>query len=113
MFPKIRKKRVLKSYVGELPELLKKDYGRCRDCTVEQVSGSLKRHNFNREYAIYAYAIFSSRDAFNESFPENGTKYESLRKEIADNYFNGNMDFNADYSSLGESAGDLSDGSGD
>ena len=109
------KRRALDSYKRRLPRLLAKDYGASRTYTPAQVGKTIERNGLSTDYADYAIAMFSDRDTFEDFYSRNGrpSDYESMRDELAAQYFGGNVDFTyTDIVSASGWDGSLHDSSG-
>ena len=109
------KRRALNNYKRRLPRLLARDYGASRTYTPAQMAKTVERNGLNAEYAGYAIAIFSERDAFQDFYSRNGRPgdYEGMRGELASDLFGGNADFTyADIVSASGWDGSLHDSSG-
>ena len=95
MFNWIKKRTTLKSYVKQLPLLLKQKYGRHKRYSEEEIKTSIQLAGFENSFIEYAYAIYMSRNEFgglkhkNKDFED----YDTLRKEIAKSFFRGNASF--------------------
>ena len=99
---RLRKKKALKSYIHKLPKLLRKDYGASERYTTGQVRRSIDRYGLNQNYVMYAYAMFVSKNDFINELSSD--RYELIRQEIADNYFNGDAGFTISDSGGGSSS---------
>ena len=95
MFNWIKKRTTLKSYVKQLPLLLKQKYGRHKRYSEEEIKTSIQLAGFDNSFIEYAYAMFMSRNEFgslkhkNKDFED----YDMLRNEIAKSFFSGNSSF--------------------
>ncbi len=89
------KRRAIRSYARRLPRVLAKNYGFSKTYTPQQVRKTVERLKLNAKHSDYAVAMFSDRDDFNHYQRETGTdyKYDSMRVEVADWYFAGDVDF--------------------
>lgn len=95
MFNWIKKRKALKSYARQLPLFLKKRYGKHKRYSEEEIRTSIQLGGFENSFIEYAYAMFMSRTDFRRLEYKNKDigDYETLRKEIAKSFFNGNKSF--------------------
>ena len=78
----------------ELPFYLSRDVGQRKSYTGNKLLKIYKRYSFPDNYLKYAYALVSSHHEYTKAFGiENGNSYSTLRSEIAEIYFQGNIDF--------------------
>ncbi|AZZ94099.1 hypothetical protein EUZ85_26630 [Hahella sp. KA22] len=89
------KRRALNKYLRVLPSALRKDYGGGPQYTVGQIMTAISKYGLSGKYTHYAVALFAVQEnieaAFTEHFPE--LEYERVRKELADRFFAGDLDF--------------------
>ncbi len=91
-FEEWRKRRVLRRMVAELPQLLAQRYGNSGSYSPAQVHRTLEAASYRGRYLEYVYALcLSAADAEREL----GDPMVSarLRKELADEFFEGDTDF--------------------
>ena len=95
LFNWIKKRTTLKSYVKQLPLLLKQKYGRHKRYSEEEIKTSIQLAGFDNSFIEYAYAIYMSRNEFGGLKHKNKDleDYDTLRKEIAKSFFRGNASF--------------------
>lgn len=104
LFSGMRKKRAIRSYIQELPRLLRKDYGISKSYTSAQVIKTIERSGLNSDYSCYALSMFSDRmefERYHESLGES-CDYIELRSEVASSHFGGNPHFS--FSSMDEAS---------
>ncbi|WP_431686668.1 DUF6559 family protein [Hahella sp. NBU794] len=89
------KRRALNKYLRVLPSVLRKDYGGGPQYTVGQITTAISKYGLSGKYIHYAVALFAVQEnievIFTEHFPEQ--EYERVRKELADRFFAGDIDF--------------------
>ncbi|ABC32218.1 hypothetical protein HCH_05557 [Hahella chejuensis KCTC 2396] len=89
------KTRALNKYLRVLPSVLREDYGGGPQYTYGQITTAISKYGLSDKYAHYAVALFAVQESieavFTEHFPE--LEYERVRKEIADRFFAGDLDF--------------------
>jgi hypothetical protein len=92
---KLRKRWAIRGYARKLPRMLRQDYGFSRSYTPLQINRTIERNRLNVEHASYAVAMFSDEESFARYQPgvDAPREYEAMRTEIADTYFEGNIDF--------------------
>lgn len=95
LFNWIKKRTTLKSYVRQLPLLLKQKYGKHKRYSEEEIKTSIQLAGFDNSFIEYAYAIYMSRNEFGGLKHKNKDleDYDTLRKEIAKSFFRGNTSF--------------------
>ncbi len=96
MFTRWKKNKAIKKFLRILPSHLRKRYGGSEYYTRGQVERTLEEENIGSLYKGYALAVFLSPD---DAINVLGSSeiYQDLRKEIADKYFDGNVDFKIKY----------------
>lgn len=95
MFNKFKKNKAIKSYISTLPTWLTKDYGVSEHYTPVQVLKSIERHGLSKKFSIYALAIYATKTEYLDyisGLPET-YDFSSIRSELADNFFSGEIDF--------------------
>ena len=92
LFNWIKKRTTLKSYVRQLPLILKEKYGKHKRYSEEEIRTSIQLGGFDNSFIEYAYAMYMSRNEFGGLKHKNKDleDYDTLRKEIAKSYFRGN-----------------------
>ncbi len=95
MFNWIKKRTTLKSYARQLPLYLKKNYGKHKRYSEEEIRSSIQLAGFDNSFIQYAYAMFMSPAEFRRLKQKNQDleDYDTLRKIIARSFFNGNTSF--------------------
>jgi hypothetical protein len=90
-----KKKKSLKSFVYGLGPILARRYGQSKAFSPDQVIEVIKKYEFNNDYLNYAMAMYLEKGRFGNVKKELGVDwdYDSLRKEIADKFFKGNLKF--------------------
>ena len=90
-----KKRATLKSYVKQLPLLLKKRFGKHKKYSEEEIRTSIQMAGFDNSFIEYAYAIFMSRNEFGglKLKDKDFEDYDKLREEIAKSFFSGNTSF--------------------
>ncbi len=80
---------------NRLSSALANDYSRSDYYTVKQVNATLNRCNISRKNEIFAFAIFCTKDDFDNNVENHslGDDYDSLRDTIGDLIFNGSHDY--------------------
>ena len=105
MFSNWKKKRYIKKFLTVLPSELASRYGAGDFYTKGQVKTTLKALGFGETYSGYALAIFLSQNDGVEAL-SGAEIYNAIRKEVADLFFNGHLDFkfqNTRFSKIGNS----------
>ena len=92
MFERWKRNRAVKRFLRKLPALLQKRYGFNDFYTRGQVERTLKEENVSSVYSGYALAIFLSAEEAIDALG-NADIYQSLRKEVAERYFDGDVHF--------------------
>ncbi|MCU7850131.1 MAG: hypothetical protein KZQ89_19505 [Candidatus Thiodiazotropha sp. (ex Lucinoma kastoroae)] len=88
------KNAVIKEYNKKLAPLLLKRYGRSEHYTYGQVKKTVLECKLNQTYIFYAYAMFLSSDDYDKNvLYEDAPKFSELREELADRFFDGNINF--------------------
>ncbi len=93
MFKKIRKKKALKAYIKELPYFLEQDYGYSALYNNMQIHKTIERHGLDQSMAIYGLSMILDREAFLSANAGTLEEYTKCRKELADLFFKGDVDF--------------------
>ncbi len=112
MLERWKKKRRLKLFLSVLPSLLAKRYGTSEHYTKGQVKQTLKDEKLGETYSGYALTLFLSQEDGVEVMG-NSNIYNSIRQELADWFFEGNIDFKVPMkkvSKFGDSGHDSSSG---
>lgn len=115
IFENYKRKRAIKKYIGRLPFLLARDYGRSNTYTPKQVKSTIERSGLNTTFAFYGIVMFSSSEELMAYQNEVDEVYDidTLRSEIADQHFGGNSSFNVtDIESVSSSYGSSFDDGG-
>ncbi len=89
------KRRAIKKIARKLRLFLRRTYGQSKKYTSGQVRTAVERTGCNMAYACFGYAMFCSRDDFNQVHAEMGEPcdYDFMHQEVADVCFRGNTDF--------------------
>lgn len=92
---KWRKRRAILDYARNLPKLLARDYGHSLSYFPRQVRSTIERYGLSGDYSCYAISMFSDRAAFEQYHVGIGEvcDYNSMRTEVAEAHFNGNIHF--------------------
>jgi hypothetical protein len=88
----LEKNRAIKRFLAKLPFLLQRRYGPGDFYTIGQVERTLKDENIPIAYFGYALAIFLCTENAVDALV-NTDIYNSLKKEVADRYFDGDISF--------------------
>lgn len=92
MFKAWNKKRKVKVFINKLPAFLIKRYGPNEYYTKGQVMRTLDEEKFGSGYSDYALILYLSQENGLESIADS-TLYHVIRKEIADSFFDGDINF--------------------
>jgi len=81
--------------------MLEKDYGSRRSYTPMQINKTIERYSLSTVSVSFGIAMFAAKEEFDQYFYETGSSYhyEEIRSEIADKYFQGNINFTISSSS--------------
>jgi len=93
---RIEKRAAVKSYVTELPAVIKKRHGKHKKYPETQLTDCVKSAGLNLAHIDYALAIYMGRkeyETLRRKHPSFGD-YDRLRKEVAKRFFKGNSRFN-------------------
>ncbi len=113
MFKSWKKNRAIKKILRILPSSLQKRYGDKEYYTIGQVERTLEEENIDLLYSGYTLVMFLSPDDAVNSLGS-ASIYQDLRKEIADQYFDSNINFkvkevvNFKVANTGHSSGHIS-----
>ena len=90
-----KKNKTLKSYVYGLGPLLAKQYGKAKTYSPDQIKDLVEKYKLNEDFLSYAMVMYLDKGRFGDVKKEMEAdwNYESLRKEVADKFFGGNMKF--------------------
>ena len=92
MFDNWKKNRMIRKYLLKMPCLLQHRYGPNDFYTRGQIERTLLEEKFSSAYMEYAISIFSSPEEAINILKDIET-YKLLRKEIAERYFNGDLNY--------------------
>lgn len=85
-FASLARRAAVGRYLRQLPALLVEDYGHGGPYGPAQVEASVRRHGFSLRHLRYAQALFCGG-------AELGGGVETIRAELAGQYFDGNVNF--------------------
>ncbi len=97
MFAKFKKNRIIKSYIKQLPVLLRKDYGKAKYYKPKDIMATVVKNDLDDLYVSYAISMFSKKSTFNQYYEKarQGCNYDEIRSDIAESYFNGYTGFSS------------------
>lgn len=94
MFRKILHRYRLSAVVKELPFYMGRDLRPKKQYSHQQIKRRFFHYRFHPNYFSYAIAILGTPIEFKKEFGENSlAHYQALRQEVADIYFDGNVQF--------------------
>ena len=97
MFESWKKKRCLTKFLTSLPPQLVKRYGASEYYTKGQIERTLDEGGFGRAYCGYALTIFLTQEDAMDALRDTQL-YASIRQEIADLFFSGDLNFKVNLS---------------
>jgi len=97
MFQHIKEYSAIKSYVMKLSLELFSRFGKRHHYSVEEITQTIERAEFDNRCLQYAHALFCERKDFRRHYKRSKFRncYETLRDEVSDRYFGGVRDFDA------------------
>ncbi|MDK1286378.1 DUF6559 family protein [Pseudoalteromonas umbrosa] len=92
-FAKYKKKKAISSYISTLGKDLARRYGKSKTYTTGQVEKTIHDEGYNWRHICYAHALYTSMKQFDKWHSDRGEvcDYKSMREEISDSFFNGDM----------------------